>query len=667
MKSIRIFIISAIALLASVSCLRTEPDVFDKSASARLEEAFQNAQKVLTSQPNGWRLEYFPESTQCYGGYILMAKFNSDNTVTMASELKASDYRETSLYSFSKENGPVLTFDTYNDCIHFFADPGKGPRAGLGTLNGGLLGDFEFIVMEATPEKVILKGNKTGNKIYMTPATADWTKELDDYKTLVENYYAPGYICIYNNDTLKVVKPATYQGFESRRFDLTYTQVKEREELNQDTGVKELKRDTNLVVKPMGFIYTTKGVRFHEPYKILFYDALESRGGEDVFIEIEEMNFTETYYTDPKSGLRILGPDKVVSDNRISINVTESTFCTAKIEIATTNSDYYYLGYMEKSSFQQYSSVETLKKSIIKSLNDLVSASSVEDILANYCVSGNHEISFSDMKMNSSFVAVAMGIGVSNGCLVSSTDFYVQEFGTTDLPADATDNYQKWIGTWRITSTTSEESKTQKVFTVHIWPRVLNDRYFMSGFGIQAVKDDAGYEVETRLMSNGAYRMYHWNCTTKSMTNNPSTSIQFRLRFLTKATNAVSNYSSSSNHSLEFTMDDATNQVATGLGRESTTILLYSQVYWNVRSGSAYYYSAIAKECQYNTTSYKDFPVGPYKMEKLSDDINYNPSAASVSANGGELQLPHDLQIAINKLRAEEQLVLCEDETIEEM
>ena len=46
----------------------------------------------------------------------------------------------------------MLTFDSYNPLIHMFSGP-------LG-LNMNLGGDYEFIIMSATPDKVILQGKK---------------------------------------------------------------------------------------------------------------------------------------------------------------------------------------------------------------------------------------------------------------------------------------------------------------------------------------------------------------------------------------------------------------------------------------------------------------------------------------------------------------------------
>jgi hypothetical protein len=54
-----------------------------------------------------------------------------------------------------------LTFDTYNDVFHAWADPG--------TDGAGLLGDYEFLILKATPELVLLKGKKHSAYSVMRP------------------------------------------------------------------------------------------------------------------------------------------------------------------------------------------------------------------------------------------------------------------------------------------------------------------------------------------------------------------------------------------------------------------------------------------------------------------------------------------------------------------
>ena len=86
--AIILFLVLAIPALLT-SCLFDEEDLFDKSASERIEAAKQEAKTVLESAENGWHVRYFPSPTQEFGGYNLFFKF-SEGSVTVASEIESN-------------------------------------------------------------------------------------------------------------------------------------------------------------------------------------------------------------------------------------------------------------------------------------------------------------------------------------------------------------------------------------------------------------------------------------------------------------------------------------------------------------------------------------------------------------------------------------------------
>lgn len=86
------------------SCLKEEEDYFDKSASARIEEAVKNAISVLEGAENGWAVKYYPNPTQTFGVQPFF-KFD-DGTVTVSSEIESASTTATSLYSVGQEAAP---------------------------------------------------------------------------------------------------------------------------------------------------------------------------------------------------------------------------------------------------------------------------------------------------------------------------------------------------------------------------------------------------------------------------------------------------------------------------------------------------------------------------------------------------------------------------------
>lgn len=177
----RIFILVAAVVL--FSCTPEENDIFGDSASNRIEAAMKADQAILTGAKNGWLMQFYPSAQQTYGGYNVLALFTADK-VKVASELTSPSGTAESLYSLKQSAGPVLTFDVYNDIFHIFSTP-EERDAPTGNNGVGMAGDFEFLILKATPDSVILKGRKTGNKIVMTPMKegivwTDYITQLND-------------------------------------------------------------------------------------------------------------------------------------------------------------------------------------------------------------------------------------------------------------------------------------------------------------------------------------------------------------------------------------------------------------------------------------------------------------------------------------------------------
>lgn len=165
---------ATVALLSA--CTNEEDALFDTSSALRADATIAADTKILTDATNGWIMEYFPEAQQSYGGYNLLLKFGTDGKVTVASELYDNSDMATSLYSVKQSAGIVLSFDTYNEIFHFFSDPSA--PAGIGDKGKGLEGDYDFLILEATAEKVTLKGKKTGGIANLTPIKENWQEYI---------------------------------------------------------------------------------------------------------------------------------------------------------------------------------------------------------------------------------------------------------------------------------------------------------------------------------------------------------------------------------------------------------------------------------------------------------------------------------------------------------
>ena len=184
MRLNKLFIATLLALstLAFQSCLKDQEDIFDESSSTRLQATLDNAKAVLTSAPNGWLFDYTPDKYQSYGSYIYTLQFD-DAQVNVGSEIAPGQF-EKSLYKLTNDNGPVLTFDSYNTLMHYFATP-WGDSDGYQAMDG----DFEFMIMDVTEDLITLQGKRTGNTMYLRRLNEDPATVLNAICAMNDDIY----------------------------------------------------------------------------------------------------------------------------------------------------------------------------------------------------------------------------------------------------------------------------------------------------------------------------------------------------------------------------------------------------------------------------------------------------------------------------------------------
>lgn len=169
------------------SCNTEVDDLFDQSASQRMESRVMEFRELLAQPENGWAMEYYPGgSNQIYGGYALTVKFEKSGKCRFHSIL-ANDLSEESsgLYSVRKDMGPTLNFDSYNTLFHYFSDPDISDGEGEGF---GLEGDYEFVLESGNEKEIVMTGKKHGSVIRMYPLEAPAVSYLEKVKEIRKSY-----------------------------------------------------------------------------------------------------------------------------------------------------------------------------------------------------------------------------------------------------------------------------------------------------------------------------------------------------------------------------------------------------------------------------------------------------------------------------------------------
>ena len=179
--------IAAVLMSASLaSCNHEEADIFDQNAAHRTEEARKMYKEILLDKGGKWQMEYF--TTEEEHGYVYLFTFRNDGTVTISgnneyiTKLTNIDSNvpsygsETSMWTILSDNGPVLSFNSYNTIFHLFATPEDIPGTERDEQGYGHSGDYEFDLMKFSNDTLYLEGKKNGAEIIMTRIAP----EIDD-------------------------------------------------------------------------------------------------------------------------------------------------------------------------------------------------------------------------------------------------------------------------------------------------------------------------------------------------------------------------------------------------------------------------------------------------------------------------------------------------------
>lgn len=189
-----IFALSAMAALLLTACSNEEADIFDQSAAERLNSVSGIYSQRLTASPGGWVMEYYPyndnENLLTGIGYLIMNRFHDNGAVfTLMKNAASYNYvwSDSSAWQVVTDMGPVLSFNTFNECYGRFADPNDidlTTGRNEDESGKGFGGDYEFVMVDVPEDgmHIMLKGRKRGlyQRLTRVPEGTDFEAYLDD-------------------------------------------------------------------------------------------------------------------------------------------------------------------------------------------------------------------------------------------------------------------------------------------------------------------------------------------------------------------------------------------------------------------------------------------------------------------------------------------------------
>ena len=172
MKMNKFAILALAVLMPLTSCLKDQADVFEEPSSTRMQSYLENVRKQLKSADKGWILSYYPGSSYATSYFVLDF---TDQQVTAVHQGDPNT-SATSYYKLTTDDGAVLSFDTYNTVLHYYATPDPSHYQARG-------GDFEFDIMDVSDDRIVLLGKRSRNYCYldkMTQSKDEFFKEVSE-------------------------------------------------------------------------------------------------------------------------------------------------------------------------------------------------------------------------------------------------------------------------------------------------------------------------------------------------------------------------------------------------------------------------------------------------------------------------------------------------------
>ena len=234
MKANKLFIYLLLALPALFlqSCQTEEENVFDKSYAERMDDFLQKAQETLVASQYGWALDYYPKSNQSYGGVAYTIKFTRDNAIVRY-ENNPDDGEVKSLYKMKEDDGPVLSFDTYNTFLHTYATPKSGEYRGKE-------GDFEFVIDSIGADRIKIHGKRSLNTMYLHKLSGEASEYMEKVTELTNLF-------VFSDVALNI---------GGKPYTLVIT-----DKNNRQLAIY----DGDKIIAESAYAFTDKGIRLYEP------------------------------------------------------------------------------------------------------------------------------------------------------------------------------------------------------------------------------------------------------------------------------------------------------------------------------------------------------------------------------------------------------------------
>jgi len=210
---------------------------------------------------------------------------------------------------------------------------------------------------------------------------------------------------------------------------------------------------------------------------------------------------------------------------------------------------------------------------------------------------------------------------------------------TTDPAGEAADAYKAWLGTWTVTSTSSERSGTPKTFDITIEQKVVNSSYIVGGMFTAVYRDDPAkygslYPVANFDSATGGFTLAN-QVIFSDEDDEGAYDFMYMLRFKDATDGKTYVTTSSGLSGLTGTLTDATSGTIVGNtlkysnGETAGTVTSMDYFFVYTAEGGSIY--GVKPSDIFASGNYIDYPIGPYTIVKKSETAA--PALAKVAKN----------------------------------
>jgi len=206
----------------------------------------------------------------------------------------------------------------------------------------------------------------------------------------------------------------------------------------------------------VGYIYTSTGIKFYEPLTI-----------DDV--TIAEMDWDNGKFVDPVSGCVI---SQMSTDDTFEVTTSDVAIKTANVTVKPSNPNIYYV-------IAAYPAADAQTKSDAAICNEIVSkVTSVDNLFV-----GDASTALT-LKAETEYIACAFAVTIINDYIYPTSAMSKSEPFTTlpDVPMEP--DYEAWLGTWTVKSTSSEKTNKSLTYDITIEEKDRNESVYIYGWSI---------------------------------------------------------------------------------------------------------------------------------------------------------------------------------------